>query len=213
MTTSKKQKNRVTITPTVLPNNHHATRDDVSDIFKEDGDVLCNVDARCITISGAIAHPRFSQVDLQLTELEVASSRKPITIRISSIGGDVNEALAIVGRIRRSPCKIITEGYGLVASCATLIFAAGDEKLFSKYGWFMHHLASFNFNSSIKFVDLKRMLKQATLEEHAWAVWMSELTNKDLTFWKKLGDDGTDIFLSPRELLDLGIIDKILEEQ
>ena len=64
---------------------------------------------------------------------------KAITIRLHSEGGSVYEALAIVGRIEKCKCQIITEGYGAIMSAATLILASGDKRRISRLAWFMVH--------------------------------------------------------------------------
>ena len=78
-----------------------------------------NFQQRIIQITGPIEPGLFDKVDAAMTVLE-EDSRKAITIRINSEGGAVYEAMAIVGRLTKSSCQIITEGYGAVWSAATL---------------------------------------------------------------------------------------------
>src|SRR4051812_7142651 len=90
-----------------------------------------NLRARSITITEEIDYKWFIEVDAAMSEFEAQSS-KPVTIKISSQGGNVYDALAIVGRLKRSKCMIVTEGYGSIMSAATLIFASGNTRKISK---------------------------------------------------------------------------------
>ena len=90
--------------------------------------------SRVIRISEEIDAGVFDKIDAAMNHLE-RSCRKMITIKINSEGGSVYDALAIVGRLTSSKCKIVTEGHGRVMSAATLILACGDERKMSKYCW------------------------------------------------------------------------------
>ncbi len=62
-----------------------------------------------------------------------------IVVHINSMGGDVNEGFAIHDILRATGKKIITQGEGLVASIATVVFLAGDERLLTENTEFMVH--------------------------------------------------------------------------
>lgn len=161
---------------------------------------------RIITITNEIDSDEFLRIDAALSEME-SDSRKSVTIRINSPGGTVYDALAIVGRITNSKCKIITEGYGHVMSAATLILACGDERKLSKFAWFMCHEASYAVDG--KHTDIKRAVLQAEKEEQHWSKWMEEFSNKDSKFWQKVASE-QDTYYSASELLELGIVDEII---
>ena len=96
---------------------------------------------RVIQINEEIDDHSFSFLDAALSELE-RSSKKTITIKINSPGGSVYDALAMIGRLNSSSCRIVTEAYGHVMSAATLLLAAGKKRRMSKYCVFMAHQMS-----------------------------------------------------------------------
>jgi ATP-dependent protease ClpP protease subunit len=166
-----------------------------------------NVDIknRIIRITKDIDHDMFDVVDAGLTELE-SISKKTVTFRVSSYGGGVYEALAIIGRMERSTCKIITEGYGPIMSAATAILAAGDERKMSKRAWFMHHEASYGMDG--RHSENKNMVLQVEREEKCWASLMEELTGVSKNMWLTSGKN-IDKYFSPQECLQLNVVDKL----
>jgi ATP-dependent protease ClpP protease subunit len=165
-----------------------------------------NFKERVILINGEIEEQVFSLLDAALTEME-SHNRQAVTIRISSDGGGVYDALAIVGRLKRSKCKIVTEGYGCIMSAATLILACGDERLISKYACFMHHEASYALEG--RHSQIVAEVQQRQKEEELWAQWMAEFSKKSKKFYLEEAKF-TDKYWNPQEILDFGIVDKII---
>jgi ATP-dependent Clp protease protease subunit len=166
-----------------------------------------NFKERTISISREIDEKEFDRLDNALTEME-SQNRKAITIRINSPGGQVYQALAMIGRMKRSPCQIITEGYGHVMSAATLLLAAGDKRRISPYTFFMHHEASYGVDG--RHSEIKDMVKQTEREEEKWCEWMASFTKKPKAFWMKSGVR-TDAYFEAEELLEFGVVDEIME--
>lgn len=165
-----------------------------------------NFKERIILINRDIDDEAFSLLDAALTEME-SYNRQAITIRLSSDGGDLYAALAIVGRLKRSKCKIITEGYGRIMSAATLILACGNERLISKYAFFMYHETSYELEG--KHSQILAQVTQAQREEELWAQWMSEFSKKSKKFYMEESRH-TDKYWEPDTLLEYGIVDKII---
>lgn len=164
-----------------------------------------NLEGRIITLTGDVSKKMFKRVDSGMTELE-RRNYKTITIRLNSEGGDPGHALAIVGRIYRSPARIIIEGYGSIMSAALLILAAGDKRRISQFAWAMHHEDSYDLSG--RHNEVKAAVSQRQREEDQWADAMAEFTYKDSFYWKTVGK-GVDIYYSPQELLDLGVVDEV----
>jgi ATP-dependent protease ClpP protease subunit len=161
---------------------------------------------RVIQINEEIGEASFAFLDAALSELE-RSGKKTITIRINSPGGSVYDALAMVGRIKASNCRVVTEAYGHVMSAATLLLAAGRKRTMSKYCVFMAHQMSYYIGGS--HAETKEEVEQVEKQERQWCLWMSELSNKDAEFWynqtyKK------NLYLTPDECLEYGVIDEII---
>jgi ATP-dependent protease ClpP protease subunit len=188
-----------------MSNDVKHERVDVNTNFENSIGWNVDIKNRIIRINEDIESKTFDTVDAGLTELE-SISKKTITIRICSLGGSVYDALAIIGRIERSKCKIITEGYGCIMSAATAILAAGDERKMSKRAWFMHHEASYVVEG--KHTAVVSYVEQQHREEIAWAELMEELTCVGKEFWLENGKT-EDKYFSPQECLNLNIIDDI----
>ncbi len=140
-----------------------------------------------------------------MTEME-RDNKKAITIKIVSFGGLVHSALAVVGRMRKSPCRIITEGYGAIMSGAALIFAAGDKRKISKYAWYMWHEVWYGDEN--RHSAMKAMVIQADKEMQLLAKSMEEFSNKSANFWLKHGMH-IDAYFTAEQLVDLGVADEI----
>jgi ATP-dependent Clp protease, protease subunit len=160
---------------------------------------------RVIQITNDIEYPLFDFIDVGFNVLEKENSL-PITIKINSSGGDVYEAMAVVGRMKTSPCRVITEGYGHVMSAATLILAAGDKRRMSEFCWLMHHEAWESHEG--KTSELRHRTRQLENEEKMWNEYMAKFSNKDFDFWANKGI-GLDYYMKPQEVLKYGVIDEI----
>jgi ATP-dependent protease ClpP protease subunit len=160
---------------------------------------------RIIKITGPIEPPQFDLFDAAITQME-SSSRKTITVKINSYGGETYEALAILGRMRQSNCKIVTEAFGKVMSAATIILAGGDRRRFSKYATFMHHESSYGIEDSHS--RIKSIVEQMEREELLWAETMAKFSKKPAKFWLEIGVH-LDEFFNAEQLLKTGLIDEI----
>lgn len=168
---------------------------------------------RIVRVSGVITGSSFEEtfcsfdiIDGALTEME-KESNEPITLKVNSPGGEVYEGLAIVGRIKNSPCTIITEGYGHVMSASTLILACGDIRRMSRYCTFMCHQSSYGVAGSHE--QVKEQVEQMERSEKSWAKWMAEVSSKSEAFWYKTVKK-KDVYLSAEEVLKYGVIDEII---
>lgn len=162
---------------------------------------------RTIRLTGTIGEDiDFDFIDTALSNLERMSG-KSITIKINSTGGSTYEALAIVGRIKSSPCLINIEGHGAIMSAATLILACGHKRKMSKYSTFMWHEGRYGVRGTHS--EISREVAQAEREEDLWAHWMAEFTIMDKEFWRDIARDNN-YYANAEECLSMGIIDKII---
>jgi ATP-dependent protease ClpP protease subunit len=163
---------------------------------------------RVIQVVDELDYVNFSRLDLGLSIME-AESKAKITIRILSQGGITYAATAMAARITDSKAYIVTEGYGQIASAATLLLASGNHRRMSRLATFMWHEATITTDDG-KHSDTRASLKQLEVEELLWAEEMSRLSKGKTTpaFWSKLGV-GIDAYLTPTQLLQYGVIDEI----
>lgn len=171
---------------------------------------------RTIRVTGVIGEPSpldfgsdyfdFNLLDYALTEME-AQSDEPITLKINSPGGDVYDALAIIGRMKASKCEIVTEAYGHAMSAATLILMAGDIRKMSKYCVPMYHEISYGVGGDHE--SIKEQVAQSEKELRRWASYYEEFSNKNTKFWltkmKK-----KEFYPTPEQMLDYGAIDEVI---
>jgi ATP-dependent protease ClpP protease subunit len=166
-----------------------------------------NISARVIQLVGEVCEEMFTQFDTALTILE-EESKEPVTVKINSLGGSVYDGLAIVGRIRSSKCKVITEGFGSIMSCAILIMAAGSKRRMSRYAQAMWHEGSYESVGTVE--QMLHTSKQMKNEENAMCAAMEEFTGTPAKFWLTKGKLGKDLFLVAERCQELGIIDEII---
>jgi ATP-dependent protease ClpP protease subunit len=165
-----------------------------------------NLTTRTLTLSGDLEEGTFDYFDARVSILE-NQNKEPITVKLCSNGGSTYEAGAIIGRMKSSPCEFIVEGYGCVMSAATLILASGNKRKLSRYAWFMHHGPRWGTEGN--HANIKEAVKQTDREDTEWNKWMGEFSTKDATFWKKWSGH-SDLYLSPEEALEYGVIDEII---
>lgn len=165
-----------------------------------------DIKSRRVQLVGEVNTEMFILVDAALSYFE-RKGRGQVTFAINSHGGFSSQALAIVGRMKRSSCKIVTEGYGEIESAATLILAAGDIRRISKFAMFMHHEGSESIDGRTSQILNKARAMEA--DELRWAEFMAEMTNRDAKYWFNKGV-GVDYYMTPEELLDSGVVDKII---
>lgn len=160
---------------------------------------------RVIRITEDIDQDLFSFIDGALTTLE-SISRKGITIKISSYGGEVHSALSIVARIQESTCRIHTKGYGTIMSAATAILASGDKRSISRLASFMHHESQVIVEGGLD--EVKNELRQHDTEEILWNRLMFELTGVPESYWASRGV-GKNFYCDADKCLELNIVDDI----
>ena len=142
---------------------------------------------------------------------KINSDLKSITILLNSPGGDVVETLGLIDYIRSLDSSdgiktnIVCRGSAM--SAAALLLSAGTGvRAASKHSKIMvHQLSSF---AAGKLSDLKSNAKFAEQLEDDCNTIMDECTNKDKKWWEE--NQQTDYFLSAKDALELGIIDKIV---
>lgn len=159
---------------------------------------------RRITIIGQIDDDSFEKFCTELTVFEEESSSR-VELELCSEGGYVYNALAFIGRMRRSPCDIYVIGYGYVASAATLILAAGTKRFLSEEAWVMVHEDSLKMKGTVS--ESRNELNQIERQERQWNELMAEYCSGAAQFWANMKRD---TYLSSSDCLRLGIIDKII---
>ena len=163
---------------------------------------------RIITISGEINEEVFNTVSDALIIL-TALSDEPITIRLSSCGGEVWTTGGICGLLRSCGCQIITEVYGKCMSSCMLLLACGDIRRINKYAVLMDHSTTVVLGYS-KIAEHRNSIEQEETELRRWNENMDIFTGKCIgTYAKLTSDKRFDIYLTPEEAVELGIADEV----
>jgi ATP-dependent Clp protease protease subunit len=136
-----------------------------------------------------------------------------INIILNSNGGDVVSGLAIFDAINNCQNHVRITVYGEASSSASFILQAADERVLSKNSRIMIHFGQEAYGS-----DHPRNVKAAyEWSRHEEALVMNIYLKRIKQKKKRYTlEDLTDImvfdrYLSPKECLDLGLIDVILE--
>lgn len=157
--------------------------------------------------SGSEDYFNFNLLDIAMNRMESESNSDPITIKINSEGGLVYEAFAMIGRIKNSPCPIITEGYGCVMSAATLILMSGDHRRLSRYCCTMFH--AMQYGTTGDHDNIKEHVAQVDKEMKNLAKYYAEFSNQTPSFWtRKIKKK--EYYPTAEEMLNFGAIDEVI---
>lgn len=173
------------------------------DLCLEHGIDLVN---RVITFCGDLEEGYFAIFDFALTRME-KESRKSITIKINTYGGDTHECMALVARIKESNCHIVTKAYGKCMSSGLVLLASGDKRLVSKYCTVMHHPVSYDTGDDKHPVN-EAYVKQIAKEEEKRLRYLAEVTETSYAKWKKITNP-LDHYLTAEECVEMGIANEV----
>lgn len=136
--------------------------------------------------SGKYGEVNLKDISNQLTNNKEADT---LIIHINSMGGDVYEGFAMHDVIRATGKKIVTQAEGLVASIATVVFLAGDERRITENSQLMIHnpwgIAGGNADDVQKYAD------QLRKEEDRMAAFYSAKTGQTVDDLKAMMNEET----------------------
>lgn len=145
-----------------------------------------------------------------LYENTIKEDNKELTLYISSEGGDLNCAFAIVDIMRQSNYPIRTIGIGSIISAGFLIFACGatGKRIISRNTSIMIHQYSAGFIG--KQHDLEAQFKELNLTKDRLVTTLKEVTGLKEDVIKNKLMPPTDVWMTPEELLKYKIADIIV---
>lgn len=105
------------------------------------GEALEAAEAISVDVYDIIGDPWGDGVSARdvLGQLRAAKSAKTINVRINSMGGFVDEALAIYNLLHQNQRRVIVDIDGIAASAATIVAMAGDEIRMAENALMMVH--------------------------------------------------------------------------
>lgn len=132
-----------------------------------------------------------------------------INIYINSYGGEVKEGLAIYNALKRHKAKVTTIVDGFACSIASVIFAAGDERVMSNTSLLMIHNAwSWAAGDSNDFKKEAEDLEKITEASVNAYMEIVNITKEEL---KEMMDEET--WLSGEEALEMGFASQLVETE
>jgi len=168
-----------------------------------------DIEGRTLVLEGEVGSTDFClrNVNAALSLFEKKSKKKNITIKIFSFGGCFYETLAIIGRIKSSPCSITTIVYGAAMSGGALVLLAGNVRKMAEDSVIMLHESSYGIGGG------HQSVKDFTLQADKENKWMIEFlianSTADRKFWESK-INRKDFYISAEEAIDLGIVDKLI---
>lgn len=138
------------------------------------------------------------------------SPNKILTLYINSDGGYLADAFALIDMMLNSNVPIRTVGIGTIASAAFLIFASGTkgERYIARNTSIMCH--QFSGSNEGKYHDIKAQMRESELTNQRMVDILKETTGLELKFIKNKLLPPSDVFLTPKELIDCGVADHYL---
>lgn len=139
---------------------------------------------------------------------------QPITLNISSPGGEVTEGLAMVDMLEAYEGEVATLGYGLVASIASVVLLAGDRVRMTPNSFLMiHNPWTLAMGDSTELSATADLL--AKMEDKLQNIYVSKLQKSgkqsgNLALKVKRWMDA-ETWFTAQEALDAGFIDEIQE--
>lgn len=140
---------------------------------------------------------------IKIMELESAS--KPITVYISSYGGNVYDGLALYDTLRSLECPVETHVLGKAMSMGVILFAAGDTRSASPHATFMAHEIS--SGSAGKLHENKIDVEEAERLNKILLGILVERTSKSAKWWSKF-IEYKDQYFDSKEAKKMGLINE-----
>ena len=145
----------------------------------------------------------------QMLFLEAEDPEKDIQIYINSPGGSVTAGLAIYDTMQQVSPNVVTICYGLAASMGAFLLSGGTKgkRLALPNSRIMIHQPSGGAQGQA--VEIEIQAKEFLFLKDTLNQLISEHTGQPL---KKIADDtDRDHFLSPKEAVEYGLIDKVVD--
>ena len=168
-----------------------------------------------IIFIGTGFHPALANVVVaQMLYLESQDEDSDIHIYINSNGGSVHAALAIYDAIQYVRPAVSTIAFGTAASAASLILAAGTagkRYCLPHTKILLHQPLVMSPGIDGQVTDIEITAEQLVKTKEELHKIYSKVTGQNITRIRK--DLNRDHWLTPKEAVDYGLIDKVMEKR
>ena len=163
-----------------------------------------------ITLFGEINNDMAYTIITQLLYLDSKKDNEEINLYINSGGGSVYDGNAIIDVIQNMKKKVNTVCVGIAMSMGNQILAAGtgERRSLPNSRIMIHSVAS---NTQGKIQDMEIDYQETKYLHESLMKQMAEFTKGKTSYEDILKLTDRDKFLSPKEALEIGLIDKIIE--
>lgn len=161
-------------------------------------------------LSGEITEESVTEIIRWIAYENTLETEVPLTLFINSMGGSLTDAFALIDIMHNSHRKIRTFGIGNVMSAAFLVFTSGlkGERYIGKNTSIMCH----QYTGEIygKHHDLTAQYKETESLNQRMVEVLKKATYLDERTIKKRLLPPSDVWLSPDEIIDLGVADNLI---
>ena len=171
-----------------------------------------------IDIIGAIDQYTEANAQSLKAELENANGLD-VTFNIASEGGSYFEGLTMAAMISSYKGKTTAKGIGIVASAATVVFLAADEKVLTSNSFFMIHSAWSGAEGNAKQIS-KTVELLNRVDEQMVNIYTAQMESKGKLINNSIEDTkayirnmmSEETWLTAEEAVDYGFADYIMDE-
>jgi ATP-dependent protease ClpP protease subunit len=171
-----------------------------------------------IDIIGAIDQYTEANAQSLKAELENANGLD-VTFNIASEGGSYFEGLTMAAMISSYKGKTTAKGIGIVASAATVVFLAADEKILTSNSFFMIHSAWSGAEGNAKQIS-KTVELLNRVDEQMVNIYTAQMESKGKLINNSIEDTkayvrnmmSEETWLTAEEAVDYGFADYIMDE-
>jgi len=197
--------NHMSLVPTVIEQTGRGERAyDIYSRLLNDRIVMLHEDVNPITSSLIVA---------QLLFLEGQDPDKDISLYINSPGGSITDGMAIFDTMRYIKCDVATICLGMAASMGAFLLAAGTKGKRSALpnSEIMIHQPLIQGGLSGQCSDIKIRSDHLIRTRDRMNELLSEMTGQPIEAIRR--DTDRDNFMTAKEALEYGIVDKVMEKR
>lgn len=165
--------------------------------------------SRLVFLHGDVTEHSISSVIAQLLIL-ANSSLNPIHLIVSTYGGSIDEMFSLYDTIKFLPCPVHTIGLGKVMSAGVLLLAAGvkGKRLIGASGRIMMHSVLGGSYGNV--FEVENQTKEHRRLHNLMIDALQKETKMSRRQIERVMDPKIDYFVTPKEAIELGIVDKII---
>lgn len=166
-------------------------------------------DSRNVFLHSEVSESSVSNVIAQMLHL-AESSRDPIHLIVSTYGGSADEMFGLYDTIKLLPCPVHTVGLGKVMSAGVLLLASGTKgkRLMGARSRIMVHSVSAGIYGNV--FDIENETRELRRLHDLMVSSLVEETRMTKKQVEKILDPKLDVYLTPDQAIQLGIVDKVV---